>query len=132
MSDGKQKSKPKEKIVRLGPDRLTIKETEVIIDAKHRMPDWEVRDLNPLPVYIEENKYYLIEVRKGDPGFAARYLLYPWPADLTSNAKNFHTYDADAVAERDSSRRSGQMDEVIHASLMPFYGVLGLLWSGVQ
>jgi hypothetical protein len=121
-----------EKVIKVGPDRVTIREKEVIIEARTRMPDWEVRELNPLPVYFNDQKYTLVEARKADSPYAVCYVLLPWPEGLTSNAKGLLTYDTESVSDRDTARRSGQLEEVAHAFMMPFYPFLGLLWSGTQ
>ena len=120
------------RVIKVGPDQVTISDTEVVLEVKHEMPDWEVRDLNPVPIYFEDKKYFLLEKRKAQPPYAIRYLLHPWPEGQSTSAKLFHTYDADAVKERDANRRSSNLDEVFHACLMPLYPLLGLLWSRTQ
>jgi hypothetical protein len=120
------------RVVQVGPDRVTIKDHEVIIEAKHKMPEWQVRDLNPPPVYFEDKKYQLIHATRGDAPYEARYILKPWPEGQSSSSKLFYSYDAEAVAERDGAVRSGQAEGLARACLLPFYPFLGLLWSGVQ
>ena len=61
--------------MQIGPDRVTFTDDKVVIEAKHEMPDWEVRELNPVPVYLEDKKYFLVEKRRSDPPYAVRYLL---------------------------------------------------------
>jgi len=119
-------------IVRIGPDQVTIREQEVVIEARRAMPDWEVRDLNPIPIYFEEKKFYLIEKRKAAPPYQIQYLLQPWPEGNVSNTKLFYTYDAETVQEREANQRTDRMDETIRAALLPLYPFLGLLWSGTQ
>src|SRR6266571_2844392 len=123
---------PQPRVVRIGPDQVTIQDNEVIIEAKHRMPDWQVRELNPPPVYFEDNKYYLVEASQGEGPYAVRYLLVPWGEDMSTNSKHFYNYDAETVAERDGALRTGQVEGVTRAFMMPLYPALGLLWSGVQ
>jgi hypothetical protein len=120
------------RLVQIGPDRVTIKDSEVIIEAKHKMPEWQVRELNPPPVYFEDKKYQLVHATKAEAPYAARYILVPWPADLSSNSKLFYAYDAEAITERDGALRVGQAEGLARALLLPFYPFLGLLWSGVQ
>ena len=120
------------KTIQMGPDQVTIKENEVIIEAKHRMEEWKVRDINPWPVYFNDKKYNLAEARKAQKPYEATYVLVPWPADLSTTAKGFYTYDAEALAERSATKRRGQLDDVAKAFLIPFYPFLGLFWSGVQ
>ena len=121
-----------DRIVRIGPDQVTIREKEVLIETRHAMPDWEVRDLNPVPIYFEDKKFFLIEQRKAAPPFAMRYLLKPWPEGTVSNTKLFHTYDPEAVEDREAHQRANKIDEFIRAALLPFYPFLGLLWSRTQ
>jgi hypothetical protein len=130
MSESQTQTTPK--VVRIGPDRVTIQGSEVVIQAKHRMPDWTVREINPEPIYFQENKFYLIQTRKGQGGYEVAYVLHPWPRDLSSTAKRFFSYDAEAVAERESGIRGGYLEMVTRALLTPFYPFLGFFWSGAQ
>ena len=86
---------PSEKVVKIGPDRVTIKSDQVIIEAKHEMPDWSVRELNHVPLYFGEDKYYLVEKAKSRPPYAVRYTLLPWPVGQSTSAKGLYTYDLD-------------------------------------
>lgn len=123
---------PSEKVLKVGPDRVTLTSDQVVIEAKHEMPDWSVRELNHVPLYFGENKYYLVEKSKARPPFAARYVLLPWPEGQSTSAKGLYTYDLDAVKEREQSNRSGNFDDLGRAFLMPLYPFLGLLWSDNQ
>jgi hypothetical protein len=125
-------TQPPEKVLKIGPDRVTIKSDEVIIEARHEMPDWSVRELNHVPLYFGENKYYLVEKSKARPPYAARYVLMPWPDGQSTSAKGLYTYDLEAVTEREQANRSGNFDDLGRAFLMPFYPFLGLLWSDNQ
>ena len=118
--------------IRIGPDQITITDQDVVIEAKHEMPDWQVREFKVIPIYFEDKKYFLAEKRKVQPPYAFRYVLRPWPESHFESATFFHTYDAQAVAERESTHRSGQRDELVRLSLLPFYPFLGFLWSGAQ
>ncbi len=118
--------------IRIGPDQVRRSCTEVVIDARHAMEEWDVREINHVPIYFADNKYYLVEKRKAQPPFAARYVLAPWPDDLSTCAKGFHSYDAETVAAREAQRRGGQWDDLVRSLLLPFYPFLGFLWSGAQ
>ena len=120
------------RVVRVGPDQVTITPEEVAIDCKHPMPDWEVREFTVPPIYFEDKKYYLVHKTKAAAPYTIRYLLKPWPETGLQPAKFFHNYDEEAVAQRDGARRSGHASEVGYACLVPFYPFLGLLWSGLQ
>ena len=45
-----------EKVVQIGPDLVTVTDEEVLIQARHPMPDWEVREFTVIPVYFEDKK----------------------------------------------------------------------------
>jgi hypothetical protein len=121
-----------ETIINIGPDRLNVTDEQVVIDAKRPFIDWDVREINQVPIYFEDNKYYLVEKRKAQPPFAVRYVMLPWPVDLSTCAKGFHSYDAEAVGARDAQYKGGQRDDLVHALLPPLYPILGFLWSGPQ
>lgn len=120
------------KVVQVGPDRVTITGEEVIIEARREMPDWKVRSSNVITIYFGENKYYLFQKREASRPYSVCYILRPWREDMAANPKRFHTYDDEAVAERDAAVRSEKLHEVVGLCLLPFYPFLGLLWSGVQ
>src|SRR5438552_2151568 len=120
------------RVIQVGPDKVTVLGQEVLIETQRPMPDWQVRELNPVPVYFEDRKYLLVQKRKGRPPYAASYLLRPWPKGEVSSTTRFHTYDAQTVAEREAAWRSGQAAESLRLLLLPLYPFLGLLWSGTQ
>src|SRR5258708_24399527 len=119
-------------IAKIGPDQVSLVEGAIAIDALHRMPDWEVRELHPVPVYFQDAKYQLVQVRRAEPPFAVRYMLRPWPGTHITSSAIFWTYDEETVAEREADRRSRTFHEIIWCLLLPFYPFLGLLWSGTQ
>jgi hypothetical protein len=121
-----------EREIKVGPDRVLVSDKEIIIDARRAFVDWDVREINQVPVYFEDKKYYLVEKRKGEPPFGVRFVLLPWPEDLTTCAKGFHTYDEETVAAREGQHRGSQRDDLVRALLMPFYPLMGYLWSGTQ
>lgn len=121
-----------ERVVRIGPDQVTVRDDEVLIEARHPMPDWEVRDFAAIPVYFEDKKYILIQKRKSPPPYAVRYVLKPWPEGEQSARDRFHAYDAATVAGRDRDRRSEVFHETVRMCLLPFSPFLGLLWSRTQ
>jgi hypothetical protein len=121
-----------ERTIKIGPDRVLVTDTELTIDARRTFPDWDVREINQVPIYFEDKKYYLAEKRKAEPPFAVRFVLLPWPEDLTTCAKGFHSYDAETVAAREGQHRGSQYDDLARAFLMPFYPIMGFLWSGTQ
>jgi hypothetical protein len=120
------------RVVKIGPDRVTVTEAKVVIEARHEMPDWKVREFKVIPIFFENRKYYLVQKSKVQPPYAFRYTLLPWPEDGLDTANLFQTYDAEAVAERDSVRRSDARSDIGRALLLLFYPFLGLLWSKTQ
>lgn len=120
------------RVIRMGPDQVTITDQEVVIETKHEMPDWKVQTVQVPAIHFEGGKYFLAEKGQALPPHAVRYVLRPWPEGKAPNPKLFHVYSADAVTERDAVRRSGIRDEVMRAYLLILYPFLGLLWSGAQ
>ena len=118
--------------IQIGPDRVTITDREVVIEAKHEMPDWEVQTTQVPVIHFDGRKYILAEKGRALPPYVIRYVLRSWPEGKVPNPKLFHVYSAETVAERDATRRSGVRDEVVRTQLLVFYPFLGLLWSGVQ
>ena len=118
--------------VRIGPDQVTITDHEVVIEARHEMPDWTVQTMQVPVIHFDGRKYFLAEKGQALPPYAIRYVLRPWPESKVPNARRFYVYSAETVAERDSDRRSGAREEMMRAQLLVFYPFLGLLWSGIQ
>jgi hypothetical protein len=120
------------KTIRIGPDQVTITDNEVVIETKHEMPDWKVQTVQVPAIHFEGRKYILVEKGQARSPYVIRYVLRPWPEGKVPNARVFHVYSAETVAERDSARRSGTREEIFRAQLVVFYPFLGLLWSGTQ
>jgi len=119
-------------VIRIGSDRVTITDNEVVIEAKHETEDWTVRTNNAPAVYFQEKKYILVEKGQAQPPYKIRYVLQPWPAGKIPNPKLFLTYGKDTVADRDSSRRGEILNSLVWVCLLPLYPFLGMLWSGAQ
>jgi hypothetical protein len=132
IKETKTSGVPPPRVFTVGPDRVTVSAQEAVIEARNPMPDWDVREMNHVPVYLEDQKYYLVEGRKAAPPYAVRYVLLPWPRYQATNANTFHAYDLEVVTEREAHLRTGHLEELGRAFLMPFYPFLGLFWSGVQ
>jgi hypothetical protein len=123
---------PSQRVIHIGPDRVTITDAEVVIEAKYEMPEWEVRSSQTPAIYFEDKKYLLVDKAPLSGPYAFRYLLHPWPEGRASNPKMFFDYNAETVAERDADRRGAVADEGIRMLLLPLYPFLGLFWSGGQ
>ena len=44
------------RVIQVGPDRVTMIGEEVLIETQRPMADWQVLELNPVPIYFEERK----------------------------------------------------------------------------
>jgi hypothetical protein len=117
--------------IKIGPDVVTISGDRVTIDAKHAMPDWQVREFSPMPIYFRDKKYLLVRKTQGQKPFAMRYILEPWREGTPPGNVTF-SYDAETVAEREGSVRGGNVDDAGRAALIFLYPFLGLLWSGTK
>ena len=119
-------------ILAVGPDRLTIKGREVVIEALHEMPDWQVREYCRIPVRFQNRKYYLRQKAPGQKPYAMRYFLTPWDADSGTAQSGELCYDEQSVAEREGDLKTGQFESATRAVLLIFFPFLGLLWSGTK
>jgi len=119
-------------VIRIGSDRVTITDNEVVIEAKYETEDWAVRTNNAPAVYFQEKKYILVEKGHAQPPYKIRYVLRPWPPGKIPNPKLFLTYGKNTVASRDSSRRGEILNSIVWICLLPLYPFLGMLWSGAQ
>ena len=117
--------------IKIGPDVVTIKGDQVTIDAKHAMPDWQVREFSPMPIYFRDKKYMLRRKMAGEKPFAMRYFLEPWREGAPQGNCTF-SYDEETVTQREKALLSGHMDDVGHAALIFLYPFLGLLWSNTK
>jgi hypothetical protein len=114
--------------LQVGPDRVIINEGEVIIDALHAMPDWQIREFCRIPIRFQNQRFYLAKREPGEKPYAARYRLAPWgDSGLTRSAELF--YDEQSVAERENDLKTDQHDAATRVILLLFYPFLGLLWS---
>lgn len=127
-----EKLKEPQRTFAVGPDRVTISPEQAVVEAKSAIPDWDVREINHVPIYIEENKYYLVEKRKAEAPYGMRYVLKPWPQYEATNATGFLTYDIETVQNRDSRLRENRLQDLGRAFLLPIYPILGMLWSRTQ
>jgi hypothetical protein len=118
--------------IKVGPDLVTVTDREVIIDATHEMPDWQVRGFTRAPIYFRDKKYFLRQQEAGQRPYAVRYILDPWPEGYTQAVRSFFTYDEEAVAQREAGVKSGHIDDIGRAVLIIFYPLLGMLWSGTK
>jgi hypothetical protein len=130
MSEPSENSGPR--VIFVGPDRVTITGQEVVIEAKHEMPEWEVRSSRPPTIYFEEKKFLLAAKESVAGSYRFRYVLQPWPEGKQSNPKLFFDYNAEAVAEREGDIRGEVANDGIRMLLLPLYPFLGWCWSGTQ
>lgn len=117
--------------VKIGPDLVTVGGDRLVIDAKHAMPEWQVREFSPMPIYFRDKKYLLRQKLAGEKPYAVRYILGPWPEGTSQGNRTFN-YDAEAVAQREGALRDGHVDDAGRAFLIFLYPFLGLLWSNTK
>lgn len=118
----------KKEVVKIGPDLVTITGEKVMIDAKHAMPDWQVREYSPMPIYFRDQKYMLHRKAAGQKPFAMRYFLQLWREGTPQGNCTF-SYDLETVNQREKALMSDHMDDISRAALLLMYPFLGLLWS---
>jgi hypothetical protein len=118
--------------IKVGPDQVTITGNQLIIDARHIMPDWQVREFAPIPIYFRDTKYFLRQKTAGQKPYAMQYLLETWPEDNREIPRSTLDYNEEVVAQRDADVRGGHYEGVVRAVLLMFFPLLGMLWSGTK
>lgn len=115
--------------LQVGPDQVTIEGNKVTIDARHVMPDWQVREYSRIPVYFQEKKYFLRQKTDAVKPFAIRYVLELWPEGEGGTSRVMLEYNEQVVAEREAAIRGGHYEDLGKAALLLVFPFLGLLWS---
>jgi hypothetical protein len=115
--------------LQVGSDKVLYYGDSVIVYATREMPDWQVREFCKIPIYFEERKFYLKRKSRMERPYAMGYELEPWPEDLHEESKLAINYDAEYVAQRDRLIRSDKRNDFGRAMLLPFFPLLGFLWS---
>src|SRR5437867_4362748 len=122
---------PKTDTINVGPDQVTIEGNKVTIEARHALPEWQVREYVRIPVYFQEKKYFLRQKSPGQKPFAMRYVLELWPEDgCATTSRVMLEYNEQVVAEREAAIRGGHLEDVAKAALLLVFPFLGMLWSG--
>ena len=115
--------------IKIGPDQVEIVGNQVIIDARHIFPDWQVREHSRIPIYFRDQKYFLRQKADAQKPYAIRYILERWPDDLRETSRLSLDYGEEAVAEREGAIRGGHFSDVGRAFFLLFFPVVGMLWS---
>ncbi len=126
-----EKCQASEKI-KVGPDQVTVTGNQLIIDARHIMPDWQVREFAPIPIYFRNTKYFLRQKTVGAKPYAIRYLLEVWPEENREIPRSTLDYNEEVVSQREADLRGGHYEDAIRAVLLMFFPLLGMLWSGTK
>jgi hypothetical protein len=110
----------------VGPDRVSYRGDAVAVVSAVEMPGWEYRDHRKIAVVFRGARYYVAE-KALRPDGRYRYLLTPWPDDLTDLPGATVHYDERYVEERDARlRREAREDRTAEALsfVSPFLGLL--------
>jgi hypothetical protein len=118
--------------IKVGPDQVTITGNQLMIDARHIMPDWQVREFAPIPIYFRNTKYFLRQKTAGAKPYAMRYLLEVWPAENREIPRSTLDYNEEVVSQREADLRGAHYENAIKAFLLLFFPLLGMLWSGTK
>ncbi|MEY4387714.1 MAG: hypothetical protein RLY20_2997 [Verrucomicrobiota bacterium] len=117
------------RVIQVGSDKVILDGHRILIDAKHPILDWSVREFCHHPIYFEGWRYLLVGKRRIAKPFAIRYELHSWPEDLHESSSISFTYDEAFVAARDAQLHQEQRHEALWFLLLPLYPLLGLCWS---
>ena len=64
-------------VLTVGSDVVEVADDHVLINARHPMVDWRIREFCRQPIYIQGQKFYLRNHRKAAPPFSIQYELAP-------------------------------------------------------
>src|SRR5690348_7631376 len=108
----------------VGTDKIVFQGDLVIIHATEAM-DWRIREFSKVPIWFQEQKYYLRSKRAGQPPRGVIYTLTPWPEDLhgAESPQSIH-YNEDYVNERNRLTGSVRRHDRSYHFLVPFYPFL--------
>ena len=115
---------------KVGPDVVRIEDGALTIYSRRDMPDWVVREFKRPAIWFKGHKFRMRAKVHAERPFRWKYTLWPWPEDDRTTPASLIEYNEDYVLEREKERMGGAAAECVHWALMPFYLVLGLLWSG--
>lgn len=119
-------------ILRIGSDEVEFEGENVLIRARHKAGDWEVRGFFRTPIWFQGKKYFLYSADAAAAPFAWRYKLVPWPELLVQESPISHIYDTSFVDARDRAVRATSTEGHLKILLTPFYPFLGWAWSGFK
>jgi hypothetical protein len=117
--------------VNIGSDKVCLEQGRLIIHAVEPM-DWAIREFSRVPVYFQDQKYYVRSKREGERPYRVVYELWPWPEDVHEASTKWVVYDETYVGERDKAAAKARRKERLYAVLLPVYPLLGLFWSGFK
>lgn len=117
---------------RLGPDLIQVESGALVVYSPRDMAEWVVREYSRPIIWIRDRRYYL-RCREPLAGpFRWRYVLFPWPDEEPCNSASPIFYSDDYVAGRERALGLDRAAWVGHCLLLPFYPLLGFLWSGLK
>lgn len=118
--------------VNIGPDLVRIEAGVLVIYSKRDMADWVVREFKRPAIWFKGHKFYLRAKTEAIQPFRWKYTLWPWTPDMLEPPPYEIDYGEDYVRAREAEFRGRLKASSVHWSLLPFYPLLGFLWSGVK
>lgn len=113
---------------RIGPDEIVPSDKGLIILSTSDM-DWWIREFCRVPIWFQEHKYYPHDKRFETDRQRFAHDLRHWPEDHPQASSDEIIYNEHYVEERDRNTVDGKMKERWRRFLLPFYPLLGMLWS---
>jgi hypothetical protein len=115
----------------IGSDQVTYEGGYLAIYSRADMPDWYVKKYRKLAIYYEGTKYFLADkAALGNGSF--RYLLTPWPPDLSDLPGGELIYDEQFVHLRDDAADQEKQAEIGNLLLLPVQPLIGFLPFSVK
>ena len=115
---------------RVGSDRVSADGDRLVVESRADMAGWEVRSFRRTAIVYRDQRWFVAAKERGRGGF--RYVLHRWDDERGDIDGGVIDYDARFVASRDGAGLARAAASGVHALLLPFYPVIGLLPSAVK
>jgi hypothetical protein len=116
----------------IGPDLVRIEAGALVIYSSRDMPDWSVREFSQPVIWFQEQKFFLCGKESIAGPRRWRYVLSLWPEHERQPPPYAIFYCEEYVAQREQACRLAFAFASGRCLLLPFYPLLGFLWSGLK
>ena len=118
--------------LRVGPDVVRVEGGILAVYSRRDMSDWVVREYCQPAIWFQDQKFFLRSRQRVRGRRRWKYSLCPWPAEDLQSPPYAISYSELYVSEREREFRSEHAVGLGRCLLLPFYPLLGFLWSEMK